>query len=229
MNYPVRVFGLILLLGSQVSARDNSESFEFNGTSFNLAAPEGCVRFDQTESGLVEPLRKSTQNEILAAYATAGAIERRKFGAEPFFSTYIVEATRDAPASYTAEIFRQFKFQPKEELRSSLASAGNDSQSYWKDYFEKQRLGDLVATKPVLINIFDETDNTVSWTVLRTLKITNEGKTRRLPVVALTSIIFVRSQVLFLLHVVEGDRIEDMQRGKTQIESWREQMIAANQ
>jgi hypothetical protein len=64
MNYPVRVFGLILLLGSQVSARDNSESFEFNGTSFNLAAPEGCVRFDQTESGLVEPLRKSTQNEI---------------------------------------------------------------------------------------------------------------------------------------------------------------------
>jgi hypothetical protein len=62
-----------------------------------------------------------------------------------------------------------------------------------------------------------------------TLKITNEGKTRRLPVVALTSIIFVRSQVLFLLHVVEGDRIEDMQRGKTQIESWREQMIAANQ
>jgi hypothetical protein len=178
MNCTVRFFGLLLLLANRVSAGADFDPLELNGTNLNLTAPGGCVRFDQTEPGLAEPLRKSTQNDILGAYAAQVAIEPRKVGEGPFFSTYVVEATRDDPGSYTAELFRQFKLELKEQLSSSMSTAGGNSQSYWKNYFEKHRLGDFEASKPVLIDIFDEAENTVSWTVLQSLKITNEGRAR---------------------------------------------------
>ena len=230
---------LFFLIGLSLATRGETATVYIADTPIALPTPEGFFRYDG-KSAKVDQLQQSSlaaSNRLLASFGSEDDLALTLTGAHPKLERYFhaqsvkkLEEISMTPARFTEmkTAFPKSIDSTRQKLGDMFAEIESSTSSTLSK--ELQKRTDFKVGEMISLGVFDETPDSISFSMLTKYRLTAEDRGKPVEGVSIVAAcaLNLRNRVIYLYCTSNYRDKRDIEWARSNVKKWRDEVLAVN-